>query len=196
MTLVLVHGILNTGHIMSWMRKRLEQQGYSCIAPTIAPFDGRKGIAHAAKVLQETIDNELGKDAPIILIGFSMGGLLSRYYMQFLGGNKRVKALFTIASPHHGSYLAHLPYPSKAFVELRPNSDLLQHLKAHQQEIADIPLFSFRSPMDSAVVPSRSSHWSIANNQVFNVPLHMSMIFSRRVLAAILTHLDKLGFKV
>ncbi len=195
MTLVLVHGILNTGSIMSWMCKQLEQQGYRCIAPTIAPFDGRKGIAYAAKVLQETIDNELGKDEPIILIGFSMGGLLSRYYMQFLGGNKRVKALFTIASPHHGSYLAHLPYPSKAFAELRPNSELLQHLQEHQHKIANIPLFSFRTPMDSAVVPSRSSHWSIADNQVFKIPLHMSMIFSRRVVKAILARLNELDFK-
>ncbi|MCG9698199.1 alpha/beta fold hydrolase [Shewanella sp. Isolate11] len=192
MTIVLVHGIFNTGRVMSWMRNRFERQGYRCISPTIAPFDGRKGIAYGAQMLKAAIDAELGEDAPVVLIGFSMGGVVARYYLQCLGGDKRTRALFTISSPHNGSYMAYLPYPSQAFRELRPGSTLLNQLNQQQQGLADIPLYSFRTPLDFTIVPSRSSHWSIANNQVFKVPLHLSMIYSRRVVEALLTATEQL----
>ncbi|QYK01030.1 esterase/lipase family protein [Shewanella psychrotolerans] len=191
MKLVLIHGIFNTGHVMGWMRKRFEQQGYECIAPSIAPFDGRHGIEYAAAQLKLAIETQFGHESPIVLIGFSMGGVVARYYLQCLGGASRTKALFSISSPHRGSYLAYLPYPSKAMRQLRPNSQLLQRLDLEQDSLRDVALYSYRTPMDFTIVPSRSSHWDVANNKVFMVPLHLSMIFSRRIVNEILALIPK-----
>ncbi|MCL2909963.1 alpha/beta fold hydrolase [Shewanella aquimarina] len=186
MKLVLVHGIFNTGHVMGWMRRQFERQGYECLTPTLSPLDGRRGIAFAAKQLQSYIESALGEDEAICLIGFSMGGIVARYYLQHLGGDKRTRALFSISSPHHGSYLAWLPYPSRAMRELRPKSQLLSQLADSQERLEGIVLYSFRTPIDFTIVPSRSSHWPGAENRVIWRPLHLSMIFSRRVVAEIL----------
>ncbi len=193
MKLVLVHGIFNTGQVMGWMRRQFERQGYECLTPTLAPFDGRRGIAFAAKQLQSHIEAALAEDETICLIGFSMGGIVARYYLQHLGGEKRTKALFSISSPHHGSYLAWLPYPSRAMRELRPKSQLLSQLAACQERLEGIALYSFRTPIDFTIVPSRSSHWPEAENKVIWRPLHLSMIFSRRVVAEILAGVMQLS---
>ena len=193
MKLVLVHGIFNTGHVMGWMRRQFERQGYECLTPTLSPLDGRRGIAYAAKQLQSYIESVLGEDEAICLIGFSMGGIVARYYLQHLGGDKRTRALFSISSPHHGSYLAWLPYPSRAMRELRPKSQLLSLLACSQESLNGIALYSFRTPIDFTIVPSRSSHWPGADNRVIWRPLHLSMIFSRRVVAEILAGVVQLA---
>lgn len=45
------------------------------------------------------------KNVKFILIGHSMGGLVSRYYIENLGGAARVEKLITICTPHYGSSL-------------------------------------------------------------------------------------------
>ncbi|MGB3768753.1 MAG: lecithin--cholesterol acyltransferase, partial [Phormidesmis sp.] len=42
-------------------------------------------------------------DAKVILLAHSMGGLISRYYLEVLGGWQDAKALFTFGTPHRGS---------------------------------------------------------------------------------------------
>lgn len=193
MKVVLIHGIFNTGHVMAWMRNKLTAQGHECFAPTLAPFDGRHGIEHAAQQLKQAIEQRFGTDDNIVLVGFSMGGIVARYYLQILGGAARTEALFSISSPHQGSYLAFLPYPSKGMRQLRPNSELLKLLDEVQQPIANMPLYSYRTPLDLTIVPSRSSHWPLAINKVFKVPLHLSMIFSQRVVDEIIAMLALLS---
>lgn len=42
-------------------------------------------------------------DAKLVLIGHSMGGLVSRYFVECLGGWEQTRALVTIGTPHQGS---------------------------------------------------------------------------------------------
>ena len=185
MKVVLVHGIFNTGHVMRVLQKRLQQTGHQCLSPTIAPFDGRHGIEHAAKELRQQIDAAFGVDANIVLIGFSMGGIVGRYYLQLLGGAKRVSQFFSLSTPHNGSYLAYLPYPSKGIKQLRPNSELLLELARTEAALAGVKLYSFWTPIDFTIVPSSSSCWRVADNKSFIIILHLSVIFSRRIAKAI-----------
>ncbi|MCG9728510.1 alpha/beta fold hydrolase [Shewanella sp. Isolate13] len=185
MKVVLVHGIFNTGHVMRLLQKRLQQAGHECFAPTISPFDGRYGIEHAAENLRQQIDSALGCDEQIVLVGFSMGGIIGRYYLQSLDGARRVSQFFCLSTPHNGSYLAYLPYPSKGIRQLRPNSDLLVELAESEIVLEGIKLYSYWTPIDFTIVPSSSSFWHIAENQRFVIILHLSVIFSRRIAKAI-----------
>lgn len=45
---------------------------------------------------------ETGREK-VNLIGYSMGGLSSRYYIKYLGGNQTVDNYVSIVSPHHGA---------------------------------------------------------------------------------------------
>nr|WP_305907362.1 alpha/beta fold hydrolase [Methylomarinum sp. Ch1-1]MDP4520104.1 hypothetical protein [Methylomarinum sp. Ch1-1] len=99
---VLVHGIFNSAYVFTVMRKRLEARGIECFAPSLKPRDGRHGIEDLALKLKTAIDERFGEDQSIHLIGFSMGGIVARYYLQKLEGHQRVK----LFSPFHRPIMA------------------------------------------------------------------------------------------
>jgi len=94
MKIVLVHGIFNTGHVLFWMKWILEKNGYECFAPNLWPFDGRKGIEYAAEDLKKKIGQHFEPNEEISIIGFSMGGIVARYYLQNLDGYQRAVNFF------------------------------------------------------------------------------------------------------
>ena len=42
-------------------------------------------------------------DAKLVLVGHSMGGLISRYFLECLGGWQHTRTLITLGTPHRGS---------------------------------------------------------------------------------------------
>ena len=76
------------------------------------PYDWRRDNRINAKILKRWLDIRLtawrnkssqNKDAKVILLAHSMGGLISRYYLEVLGGWKDAKTLFTFGTPYRGS---------------------------------------------------------------------------------------------
>ena len=75
------------------------------------PYDWRRDNRPNAKLLQKLINKRLktwreysqNPNAKVILLAHSMGGLVSRYYLEVLGGWKDCKALFTFGTPYRGS---------------------------------------------------------------------------------------------
>jgi len=75
------------------------------------PYDWRRDNRAAARRLQAFVQQQLprwrewssAKDAKVILIGHSMGGLVSRYYLEVLEGWRDCLALITVGSPHRGA---------------------------------------------------------------------------------------------
>ena len=106
--------------------------------------------------MTDFILNNLEADSKFVLIGFSMGGIICRYYLQELGGIKRVEKLFTISSPHHGSYLSYF-YPGKGMKQLRPRSEFLKNLETKELLLKSLNLFSYRTPLDLMIIPNNLS---------------------------------------
>jgi pimeloyl-ACP methyl ester carboxylesterase len=75
------------------------------------PYDWRRDNRYSARKLKELVDEHLTRwrkhtgmtDAQVILIGHSMGGLISRYYLEVLEGWCNCKALITFGTPFRGS---------------------------------------------------------------------------------------------
>lgn len=75
------------------------------------PYDWRRDNRVSARHLQRFVETQLlrwrawsgARDARVILIGHSMGGLVARYYVEVLGGWKHTLALITIGTPHRGA---------------------------------------------------------------------------------------------
>ena len=75
------------------------------------PYDWRRDNRFAARKLAEFVDERLrqwrehsgAQDARVILIAHSMGGLVSRYYLEVLEGWKNCRALITFGTPFRGS---------------------------------------------------------------------------------------------
>jgi pimeloyl-ACP methyl ester carboxylesterase len=75
------------------------------------PYDWRLDNRINAKLLKTFLDRQLKlwrddtglTDAKVILLAHSMGGLISRYYLEVLEGWQDCKALFTFGTPYRGS---------------------------------------------------------------------------------------------
>jgi triacylglycerol lipase len=187
---VLVHGIFENGRSYKYMRKHLEKRGFTCYVPKMVPSDGRGGLENLATNLKEDIDAHFGTNEPINIVAFSMGGLVSRYYLQNLGGATRCKQLITISSPHHGTKAGWI-YPSKGAEQMRPGSQFLTDLKTTEGNLGKMPVASYRTPMDLIILPPTSSVWERAENIEYPVILHPLMVTSNRVIDDITRRLEK-----
>lgn len=75
------------------------------------PYDWRRDNRVAARKLQRFVERRLkqwrdqtqNKDAKVILVAHSMGGLVSRYYLEVLEGWADCRALITFGTPFRGS---------------------------------------------------------------------------------------------
>jgi hypothetical protein len=75
------------------------------------PYDWRRDNRGNANILKRLLAKRLkawrdqsgNKDAKVILLAHSMGGLISRYYLEVLGGWQDCRALFTFGTPYRGS---------------------------------------------------------------------------------------------
>ena len=178
---VLVNGFSETGSIFNMLQKRLEKRGMEVFAPPLKHPDGRGGLENLARHLKQDIDRKFGPEAPISIVSFSMGGLVSREYLQNQGGAARCENLITIASPHHGT-LAAWTYRSQGVREMRPGSPFLKHLQETEDHLGKMTVVSYRTPMDLVILPPRSSVWDRAENIEYPVALHPMMVTSQRVV--------------
>jgi pimeloyl-ACP methyl ester carboxylesterase len=76
------------------------------------PYDWRLSNRVSARRLKERLDVKLrawrthsdgDPEAKVILLAHSMGGLVSRYYLEVLGGWRDCRALITFGTPYRGS---------------------------------------------------------------------------------------------
>jgi pSer/pThr/pTyr-binding forkhead associated (FHA) protein len=66
------------------------------------PYDWRQDCRLAAKQLAKAVDT-WKLSPPVILIAHSMGSLVSRYYVERLGGKKKVSRMIFLGGPHYGA---------------------------------------------------------------------------------------------
>jgi triacylglycerol lipase len=189
-TFVLVHGINDTRRKFKTMQATFEDNGYRCIAPSLTPKNGSKGLEFLAMQLKDIIDTERkGSDAAFCLVGFSMGGLVSRYYLQELDGYRTVSQFFSISSPHHGSLLAYLS-AKKGVTQMRPDSEFLRSLEQSSSHLNNIPCYSYWTPFDVIILPASSSIWKKAENIKINSLCHPFMVKNQQVIADILAKVE------
>lgn len=187
---VLVHGIFDTRLSMRPLRRAIVAGGYECLVPSLKPVDGRKGLEPMARQLRDIIAAEWNQDAEFSIVAFSMGGLISRYYLQELEGAKRCNGLYTIATPHNGTYLAYL-YPGRGARQMRPDSEFLMSLQKNEDEVfKELPATSYRSPLDVVMMPIKSPKWPKAKNVRFWSAIHPSLMWEKELHADLLQRLD------
>jgi triacylglycerol lipase len=181
---VLVHGIYNSGRYMGNMKRLLQSHGWAVYAVSLKPDDASISFEAMAAQLDAFIRANIPGDAKFDLVGFSMGGLVCRYYIQKLRGYERVRRFVTLSTPNHGTIWAWLS--GRAGVkEMRPGSELLRELNADDSRLAPLDYTSIYTPLDLTIIPPVSSRMSIARNIVSWVPLHALMVWMPGPLRAV-----------
>jgi triacylglycerol lipase len=180
---LLVHGIWGSAAELEPLRRGLVARGIASLTPlSLRPNDGRATIEELGEQIAREAER-LG-DA-LDLVGFSMGALASRWYVQRGGGKSRVKRFVSISGPHAGTLTAHaLPHPGTR--QMRPGSDLLRDLDADPDPWGDVEVHALYTPFDLMIVPARSSLLRGART-THRVPalLHRFMLSDARVHAIV-----------
>ena len=172
---VLVHGIHDSARSMRWMKRRLEARGWIVWAITLTPSDGSVPFEVMARQLDQFIAGNIPAHEKLDLVGFSMGGLVCRYYVQKLGGWKRVRRFVTISTPNHGTIWAWLSGRA-AVRQMRPGSPMLRELNADAARLAPLHYTSIYTPLDLTIIPAVSSRMPAARNLAVWIPLHHFMV--------------------
>lgn len=187
---VLVHGITDTFAIFKPMTQQLERSGWQVYSLDLIPSNGDCELDQLAKQLAAFIEHTIPAGQSIDLVGFSMGGLVSRYYVQRLGGIDRVMRFITISAPHNGTIAAHLSL-RPGCLQMRPNSSFLKDLNRDVKMLDRINFTSIWTPLDGIIIPAHSSVLPVGEAIQINVPLHAWMVSDKRAIALVSETLRK-----
>ena len=168
---VLVHGLVDNRSVFSVMSRSLRRRGFAHVGTwNYSPLltDITSGATDLAEHV-ERICEQTGHDR-VHIVGHSLGGLISRYYVQRQGGDRRVASLVTLGTPHAGSVWAHV-VPTPLIRQLRPGSTVMREL-AEPAPDCRTPITAVYSDLDQVVVPTPSARCDHPDLAARNVLVH------------------------
>jgi triacylglycerol lipase len=184
----LLHGLGDTSRLFKRLRKYLEDRGWDVHTLDLIPNNGKAGLEVLARQARDYIRRVFPTNQPIDLIGFSMGGLVARYYVQRLGGLARVHRLITISTPHRGTWTAYL-LRRKGVRQMRPGSTFLRDLESDSDSLNRLQFTSIWTPTDLMILPAHSSAMPEATVVRHVVSHHARMAGNERVMQSVETAL-------
>ena len=187
---LLVHGINDTGAVFNKMAFSLRQQGLSVHTVDLIPNNGSEVLEKLAQQVANYVNDTFATAQPLDIVGFSMGGIVSRYYIQRLGGINRVQRFITISSPHHGTIVAYGTWLAGA-LQMRPHSDFLNDLNSDVEMLKQLNFTSIWTPYDLMIIPTESSQLGIGKEITLPVLLHPLMLTDSRTLSIVAKILTK-----
>ena len=217
---VLVHGTFGD-MTDSWqaLSPLLADHGYCVFALNYGGspgnlFQGYQEIAASAGQLSAFVDQVLAATgaAKVDIVGHSQGGMMPRYYVDFLGGAAKVDALVGLSPSNHGTNLDGLfgllsAFPGgssflsslcSACTEQQVGSSFLTHLNAGGDTVAGVRYTVIATKYDEVVTPYSSQF--LAGSSVTNITLqnqcaldfadHLAVIYDPVALNDVLNALD------
>ena len=182
--ILLVHGIYDQPRVFWQMQAHLEQGGRRVHCIGLRPNDGSVALAELGRQVAECVDTEFGEERVIDLVGFSMGGLVSRYYVQRLGGIQRVRRFVSIGAPHSGTWAAYA-HSGAGARDMRPGSAFLRDLDRDAEMLERVGFVSIWTRFDLMIVPASSSRIAAGRSICVNTPLHPWLLRDGQVIAMV-----------
>ncbi len=182
--LVLVHGLLDTPKVFDGLRRHLGGRRPNLISPALPMRLGRTPVLQAAELLATTIEDSLGAHQTIDLLGFSIGGVIARSWIQLLGGAQRIRRFISIGSPHQGTITAQ-PWPGGVFQgidDVKWGSNLLLRLNRDLDPLRRIECHSFYSALDLVVLPGWRAVLPVGQRTMLPVLTHPQLMRDRAAL--------------
>lgn len=189
--ILLVHGFCNDAGVWIYFRRKLAKH-YKGPIYTMSLRAVFSPIEEHAITLKKRIDQILQETASqsIILIGHSMGGLVSSYTALGFVPKQAIRAIITIGTPFHGSYAAYLAL-GKNGRQMRYGSPFTTKL-CKDLETSAIPIYQIATLTDELIIPARSAFLNTPQERQHTIPNvgHAAMLFSPRVVSQVLVWLS------
>lgn len=171
---ILIHGYNDTARKMRHIAKNLRDDGWLVYPVTLTPSSGKIGIDELALQLDNFIRDNIQSSQKIDIVGFSMGGLIGRYYVQKLIGHEKVERLITVSTPHNGTLMAYLSR-NIASKQMRIHSVFLDNLNKYPDSLKLLKLTSIWTFFDLMIIPASSCRLNIGNNINIGYMIHWFM---------------------
>lgn len=181
---LLIHGLFRRQKVFDKMAAYLVAKGWEVHRFDLQLDYGSLGIDKVAQQISEYVEQNFSPLQPIDLIGLSMGGLVTRYYLQRLGGIERVQRLVTISSPHYGTWLAYA-LPVTIYKQMRPNSSFLQDLNRDVEVLKRLQFTFLWTQSDFVIIPARNSRLEVGREIKLPVFAHAMMARDQRSIEAV-----------
>jgi len=179
-TVVFVHGLAanRSGFLplQAWLRLR----GHS--RQLAIDYRSAGSIEALALRLKREIDAHV-QGGRIDLVAHSMGGLVARFYLQRLGGARRVDRLVTLGTPHRGTHAANF-VPSALVRQLLPESRFIRELNALPAP-EGVHVTSIVAGRDLLVQPVESARCPFGDEIRLDEVGHLELLFRPRVLGEV-----------
>lgn len=166
------------------MAPYLTMLGWRVYDLDLIPCNGNARLDHLALQVADYISNTFPAEQPLDIVGFSMGGIVSRYYVQRLGGINRVQRFITIASPHRGTLVAY-GSTRPGCIQMRPDSEFLWDLNRDVHMLEKINFTSIWTPFDLMIVPANSSQLPVGQDVQVWTATHPWMLTDQPSLQAV-----------
>lgn len=185
---LLAHGMYGDRRSLDAIASHLRSRGFLQVESiTLAPVDGSVAIAPLAAQLdaQARALIERTRAERIDIVGYSLGALVARYWLQRLRGRERTRRFISLAGPQNGVVGGALPIAALSH-DLRPVSPLYGDLARDTDPWGTTEVASFFSPFDAVIVPAHSAILPRSTLvHAFAVPTHHQMSTHPAVLTAI-----------
>ena len=176
--IILIHGLWNTSSIFSSIITKLDDIGIEYFAPTLKHSYGMTSIIDLTNILNELILEKYGLEKELDILGFSMGGIIGRYWIQKFNGYKRTRKFISIGSPHKGTLAAQLvpKYPFRGISEMKINSKFLRKLANSDFLLDDVECINFFTYWDLMVFPGWWNNLNLGEKISLKVYKHKNLV--------------------
>ncbi|MFJ8883137.1 esterase/lipase family protein [Streptomyces sp. NPDC102402] len=150
---VLLHGFIDNRSVFVLLRRSLARHGWHHLESlNYSPLTC--DIRTAAELLDRHVEEICARTGhrEIDIVGHSLGGLIARYYVQRIGGDRRVRTLVTLGTPHGGTAAAPLAGAHPIVRQMRGGSDLIEELRRPAPGCRT-RFISFWSELDRVMLP-------------------------------------------
>jgi triacylglycerol esterase/lipase EstA (alpha/beta hydrolase family) len=181
---VFVHGfVCNRGLWNPWLR-RFRARGIPFAAVTLEPVFG--SIDRYLETVDAAVRSvEAATGLAPILVAHSMGGLAVRAWLLRRGSAERFHRIVTIASPHHGTWMARHGRTANG-LEMRIGSPWLQALAGAESAALRSRFTCFWGHCDNIVFPTAGATLAGADNRHLPTTPHVAMAFHPAVFDEVL----------
>jgi pimeloyl-ACP methyl ester carboxylesterase len=179
-TLVFVHGMGATRATFFPMQGYLKLAGFP--RQYAYTYKTRGTVEAMALRLKRELESNI-KGGHIDLIAHSLGGLVSRFYVQKLGGARRVDRLITIGTPHEGTE-AHVYLPTQVVQQMDPRGPFMTDL--NQLPPPDgVSVTSIGGGADILVIPHANALCHFGEQRFFPELGHNALLLSPQVMSEV-----------
>jgi triacylglycerol lipase len=129
--------------------------------------------------------------AQVDIVNHSMGGLVTGWYVNELGGQPKVRHVASIAGANHGTTSAFACIALVSCQEMAPGSSFITQYTAGDETPGNTRYATWYSPCDGVIIPYTSTPLAGASNHFVLCQNHLGFLVDPFVLTAVIQFLGR-----